>query len=49
MITANSPSCISPFYPQCSVLDLMFMTGSAAGDWIWGERGRRQSPRSDAD
>jgi len=41
------PQLYPPFYPHCSVLDLMFMTGSAAGDWIWGERGLRQSPGSD--
>ena len=27
-----------PFDPQVSVLDLMFMKGPEAGEWIWGSR-----------
>jgi hypothetical protein len=30
-----------PFDPQVSVLDLLFMKGPAAGDWIWGAEAKR--------
>lgn len=30
-----------PFDPQVTVLDLLFMKGPAAGDWIWGAQTKR--------
>lgn len=30
-----------PFDPQVTVLDLLFMKGPAAGDWIWGAETKR--------
>ncbi len=30
-----------PFDPQVSILDLMFMKGASAGEWIWGTEVKR--------
>ena len=30
-----------PYDPQVSVLDLLFMKGEAAGEWIWGSEAKR--------